>query len=42
MKRNLTKLIEEVEQGVSKRKGSFKVTSKNANEYTNKILVDAK
>lgn len=42
MKRNLTKLIEEVGEGVSKRKGSFKVTSKNANEYTNKILVDAK
>jgi len=42
MKKNLNKLIAQVELGVGKsQKPSFKITSENVNLYTNKILVDA-
>lgn len=42
MKRNINKLIAQIERNASKNpKGRFKITSKNANQYTNKILVDA-
>jgi len=42
MKRNINKLISQIERGTTTNpKGRFKMTSKNVNEYTNKILVDA-
>ncbi len=42
MKKNLDKLIAQIEGTLAnKAKGGFKITSKNANQYTNKILVNA-
>jgi hypothetical protein len=42
MKKNLCKLVAQIEKSSSSaRKESFKVTSKNANQYVNKILVDS-
>lgn len=42
MKKNLSRLIAEVKPGSSRpSRGGFKLTCRNAHEYTNKILVDA-
>jgi len=41
MKKNLNKLIAQVELiAANKLRGGFKITAKNATQYTNKILVD--
>lgn len=42
MKKNISKLIAQVERSTSAtRKDVFKVTSRNANQYVNKILVES-
>ncbi len=42
MKKNISKLIAQIERSTSSaRKDSFKVTSRNANQYVNKILVES-
>jgi hypothetical protein len=42
MKKNISKLIAQIERTTSAtRKDAFKVTSRNANHYVNKILVES-
>lgn len=42
MKKNISKLIAQIERSTSAtRKDNFKVTSRNANQYVNKILVES-
>lgn len=42
MKKNISKLIAQIERSTSAaRKDTFKVTSRNANQYVNKILVES-
>jgi hypothetical protein len=41
MKKNLINLVAQIKGVSNTRKEAFKVTSKNANKYVNKILVDS-